>query len=103
MQAPLLLLWGVLDPWIGAGSADRIQRYYPSADRVELQAGHCPQVRLPAALCMLPSAAGYVVVHAGRRSRALQRCIDSMGRCAACLMSWASLHVQLPLLWSTAT
>ena len=45
LQAPMLLLWGVLDPWIGSGSADRIQSLYPSADRIELQAGHCPQAR----------------------------------------------------------
>lgn len=46
-KMPLLLLWGVKDPWIGPSSADRVQRLYPKADRVNVQAGHCPHDEKP--------------------------------------------------------
>jgi pimeloyl-ACP methyl ester carboxylesterase len=42
MEAPLLLLWGVQDPWIRPGVADRVQAMYPKTQRVDIQAGHCP-------------------------------------------------------------
>ncbi|DBA93112.1 TPA: hypothetical protein ACH3X2_003429 [Trebouxia sp. C0005] len=47
-KMPMLLLWGDLDPWIGPGSAARVKKYYPKADRVGIQAGHCPHDEKPA-------------------------------------------------------
>lgn len=47
-KMPLLLLWGDLDPWIGPGSAARVKKFYPKADRVGIQAGHCPHDEKPA-------------------------------------------------------
>lgn len=39
LTVPLLLLWGNQDPWIGPRSADMIQALYPSASRVDVDAG----------------------------------------------------------------
>lgn len=39
---PLLLCWGENDPWIRPASADRVQKLYPQAERVSINAGHCP-------------------------------------------------------------
>eukprot|EP00980_Cylindrotheca_fusiformis_P008371 scaffold1767_cov71-Cylindrotheca_fusiformis.AAC.3 len=39
---PLLLLWGMKDPWIRPATADKIQTLYPTAERVNINAGHCP-------------------------------------------------------------
>ncbi|CAB9514307.1 diseco-3-hydroxy-5,9,17-trioxoandrosta-1(10),2 [Seminavis robusta] len=39
---PLLLCWGEQDPWIRPTAANRIQELYPSAQRVSINAGHCP-------------------------------------------------------------
>lgn len=47
LRVPLLLLWGDLDPWITPARADKIQALYPSAERVGLQAGHCPHDDTP--------------------------------------------------------
>lgn len=47
LQVPLLLLWGMQDPWIRPGAADRIQQLYPAAQRVEVNAGHCPHDEAP--------------------------------------------------------
>ena len=47
-KMPMLLLWGDLDPWIGPSSAARVKKYYPKADRVGIQAGHCPHDEKPA-------------------------------------------------------
>ena len=47
-KMPMLLLWGDLDPWIGPSSADRVKKFYPKADRVGIQAGHCPHDEKPA-------------------------------------------------------
>ena len=45
---PVLLLWGADDPWIGPGSAARIQSLYPQAQKVLLSGvGHCPQDDAP--------------------------------------------------------
>ncbi len=46
MSTPLLLLWGKLDPWIRPAAADRIQELYPPTIRIDLNAGHCPHVRM---------------------------------------------------------
>ena len=46
-KLPLMLLWGVNDPWIRPKAADMIQEIYPSATRVNLDAGHCPHDESP--------------------------------------------------------
>eukprot|EP00850_Spirogloea_muscicola_P014431 SM000103S09523 [mRNA] locus=s103:470030:473187:- [translate_table: standard] len=48
-KAPVLLLWGELDPWITPAKADRIQQLFPKAQRVRLPAGHCPHDEAPEA------------------------------------------------------
>ena len=50
LQAPLLLLWGIRDPWINAvGRRALFQSYAPSATtEVVLEAGHCPHDEQPA-------------------------------------------------------
>jgi pimeloyl-ACP methyl ester carboxylesterase len=50
LKVPLLLLWGMQDPWIRPGAADRIQQLYPTARRVEVNAGHCPHDEAPEAV-----------------------------------------------------
>ncbi len=35
------------DPWIRPASADRIQALYPRAERINVDAGHCPHDDLP--------------------------------------------------------
>ena len=50
LQLPLLLLWGDKDPWIRPAAADRIQSLYPSALRVNVDAGHCPHDENPEAV-----------------------------------------------------
>ena len=47
--APLLLLWGIRDPWINAaGSSLQLQRHAPAATtEVVLEAGHCPHDEVP--------------------------------------------------------
>jgi pimeloyl-ACP methyl ester carboxylesterase len=49
LSAPLLLLWGLRDPWIDAASRRaRFQRYAPGGSReVVLEAGHCPHDEQP--------------------------------------------------------
>ena len=49
LQAPLLLLWGIRDPWINAaGRRAQFQRHAPAATQeVVLQAGHCPHDEVP--------------------------------------------------------
>mmetsp|Transcript_28195 Transcript_28195/g.71897 ORF Transcript_28195/g.71897 Transcript_28195/m.71897 type:complete len:372 (-) Transcript_28195:235-1350(-) len=43
LQVPLLLLWGLKDPWITPSRADAVRSLYPSASFVGLSnAGHCP-------------------------------------------------------------
>ena len=44
---PLLLLWGIRDPWIRPSSADMIQSILPGTQRVDLNAGHCPHDETP--------------------------------------------------------
>jgi pimeloyl-ACP methyl ester carboxylesterase len=50
LQSPLLLLWGIRDPWINAaGRRASFQRHAPAATReVVLEAGHCPHDEVPA-------------------------------------------------------
>jgi pimeloyl-ACP methyl ester carboxylesterase len=50
LRAPLLLLWGIRDPWINAaGRRASFQRHAPAATReVVLDAGHCPHDEVPA-------------------------------------------------------
>jgi pimeloyl-ACP methyl ester carboxylesterase len=49
LHAPLLLLWGIRDPWINAaGRRASFQRHAPAATReVVLEAGHCPHDEVP--------------------------------------------------------
>mmetsp|Transcript_48830 Transcript_48830/g.87010 ORF Transcript_48830/g.87010 Transcript_48830/m.87010 type:complete len:151 (-) Transcript_48830:634-1086(-) len=44
---PMLLLWGEQDPWIRPQAGNNIQRVYPKAERVSLEAGHCPHDEIP--------------------------------------------------------
>jgi len=49
LQAPLLLLWGIRDPWINAaGRRASFQRHAPAGtSEVVLEAGHCPHDEVP--------------------------------------------------------
>ena len=49
LTAPLLLLWGIRDPWINApGRRSTCQRHAPEATtEVVLEAGHCPHDEVP--------------------------------------------------------
>ena len=49
LTAPLLLLWGIRDPWINApGRRSTFQRHAPAATtEVVLEAGHCPHDEVP--------------------------------------------------------
>ena len=49
LTAPLLLLWGIRDPWINAaGRRGAFQRHAPSnTSEVVLEAGHCPHDEVP--------------------------------------------------------
>ncbi len=49
LRAPLLLLWGIRDPWINAaGRRAAFQRHAPAATtEVVLEAGHCPHDEVP--------------------------------------------------------
>jgi pimeloyl-ACP methyl ester carboxylesterase len=49
LQAPLLLLWGIRDPWINAaGRRAQFQRHAPAVtSEVVLEAGHCPHDEVP--------------------------------------------------------
>ena len=49
LTAPLLLLWGIRDPWINApGRRATFQRHAPEATtEVVLEAGHCPHDEVP--------------------------------------------------------
>jgi len=50
LQSPLLLLWGIRDPWINAvGRRALFQHHAPAATtEVVLEAGHCPHDEVPA-------------------------------------------------------
>jgi pimeloyl-ACP methyl ester carboxylesterase len=50
LGCPLLLLWGIRDPWINAaGRRAAFQRHAPAATtEVVLEAGHCPHDEVPA-------------------------------------------------------
>ena len=49
LKSPLLLLWGIRDPWINAaGRRASFQRHAPEATtEVVLEAGHCPHDEVP--------------------------------------------------------
>lgn len=49
LDCPLLLVWGIRDPWINAaGRRAAFQRHAPAATReVVLEAGHCPHDEVP--------------------------------------------------------
>ncbi len=49
LSCPLLLLWGIRDPWINAaGRRAAFQRHAPAAtSEVVLEAGHCPHDEMP--------------------------------------------------------
>lgn len=44
---PLLLLWGMEDPWIRESKLERLQGVYPEADKVLVSSGHCPHDDTP--------------------------------------------------------
>jgi pimeloyl-ACP methyl ester carboxylesterase len=50
LRSPLLLLWGIRDPWINAaGRRALFQHHAPAATtEVVLEAGHCPHDEVPA-------------------------------------------------------
>jgi pimeloyl-ACP methyl ester carboxylesterase len=50
LECPLLLCWGQKDPWIRPAAADKIQALYPKSQRVNIDAGHCPQDENPQAV-----------------------------------------------------
>lgn len=50
LECPLLLCWGEEDPWIRPQAADKVQALYPSAQRVSIDAGHCPHDEAPQAV-----------------------------------------------------
>jgi pimeloyl-ACP methyl ester carboxylesterase len=49
LGCPLLLIWGIRDPWINAaGRRAAFQRHAPAATtEVVLEAGHCPHDEVP--------------------------------------------------------
>ncbi|MFQ6538597.1 MULTISPECIES: alpha/beta fold hydrolase [Aphanothece] len=50
LACPLLLLWGIRDPWINAaGRRQAFQRHAPASSTTEvvLEAGHCPHDEVP--------------------------------------------------------
>ena len=49
LKAPLLLIWGIRDPWINAeGRRERFQHHAPqNTTEVVLEAGHCPHDEVP--------------------------------------------------------
>lgn len=48
LTCPLLLLWGVADPWITyAQRSAKFRQYYPHLTEYQLQAGHCPHDEIP--------------------------------------------------------
>jgi pimeloyl-ACP methyl ester carboxylesterase len=49
LRSPLLLLWGIRDPWINAaGRRAQFQRHAPAGTtEVVLEAGHCPHDEVP--------------------------------------------------------
>ncbi|MFM8661601.1 MAG: alpha/beta fold hydrolase [Cyanobium sp.] len=49
LRSPLLLLWGIRDPWINAaGRRGAFQRHAPAhTSEVVLEAGHCPHDEVP--------------------------------------------------------
>ncbi|NCJ05886.1 alpha/beta fold hydrolase [Synechococcales cyanobacterium C] len=47
LHQPLLLLWGVADPWMSVDKANKFCQYYPSATLKLLDAGHCPHDECP--------------------------------------------------------
>lgn len=50
LECPLLLCWGEQDPWIRSAAADKVQALYPKAQRVSINAGHCPHDEAPEAV-----------------------------------------------------
>lgn len=72
LNVPLMLLWGIKDPWIRPQAAERIQvgscislpasqhalsilsilqqSLFPAAKRVDVEAGHCPHDEAPEAV-----------------------------------------------------
>lgn len=48
LRAPLYLIWGEGDPWMQARPRSaQFQQYYPQAQAVFLNAGHCPHDEVP--------------------------------------------------------
>lgn len=47
VKMPVFLLWGKYDPWCVPARADQIQRYYPIAERVDVDGGHCVHDEIP--------------------------------------------------------
>ncbi|KAL4436978.1 hypothetical protein ABPG75_004117 [Micractinium tetrahymenae] len=44
---PMYLLWGEKDPWCVPARATQIQKYYPAAERTDINSGHCPHDDTP--------------------------------------------------------
>merc|ERR1711920_275575 len=47
LDCPLLLIWGMADPWFSEVIPDKIQSMYPHSQRVDVDAGHCPHDEQP--------------------------------------------------------
>lgn len=47
LDRPLFLLWGSADPWMTPQKAEKFQQFYPAADLVLVDAGHCPHDERP--------------------------------------------------------
>jgi pimeloyl-ACP methyl ester carboxylesterase len=48
MKCPLLMLWGVGDPWINVSDRGaKFRQHYPALTDYYLQAGHCPHDEVP--------------------------------------------------------
>jgi len=47
LDVPLLLLWGMKDPWIGPSKAEQIKALYNKTEFIPLEAGHCVQDECP--------------------------------------------------------
>jgi pimeloyl-ACP methyl ester carboxylesterase len=48
LTSVLPICFDTQDPWIRPQAADKIQSLYPAAQRVDVDAGHCPHDEAPA-------------------------------------------------------
>lgn len=47
LEPPLSLIWGSADPWMTTQKAQQMLEYYPSAELILVDAGHCPHDECP--------------------------------------------------------